>query len=53
MVGDAAQHIAEICFRVEAIQLGCFDEAVEGGSAICAAIRPYASGEDRSRGLQL
>ena len=34
MVGDATQHVAEMGFRLEAVRLGRFDEALKGGGAI-------------------
>ena len=39
MFGDAAEHVAEVGFWVEVVQLGGFDEAVEGGGAFGATVR--------------
>jgi hypothetical protein len=39
MVGDAGQHSAEIGFRVEAVEFGGADQAVDRGGALAAGIR--------------
>ena len=38
MVGDAGEDVAEVGFRVDAVELGGFDERVHGGSSFAAAI---------------
>jgi len=36
MVGDARQHLTEISFRIEAVELGCSDQAVNCRRALAA-----------------
>ena len=38
MVGDAGEDIAQVSFRVEAVQLGCADQAVESGGTFTAGV---------------
>jgi hypothetical protein len=38
VIGDAGEHVAEPGFRVEAVELGGFDQGVEGRSAITAGV---------------
>ena len=38
MVGDAVDHLAQIGFRIEAVELGGFDERVSRGGALAAGI---------------
>ena len=38
MLGDRCQDRAQIELRIEAVQFGCSDEAVHGGSTLSAAI---------------
>jgi hypothetical protein len=38
MLGDALQHLAQIGFRVEAVQLGRADQTIDCGSAFAARI---------------
>ncbi len=40
VVGDAAQHITQVGFGVEAVEFGGFDQAIEGGGAITAGVDP-------------
>src|SRR6266511_5300912 len=40
VVGDAAQHITQVGFGVEAVEFGGFDQAIEGGGAITAGVGP-------------
>lgn len=40
MVGDAGQQLAQVCFRVQAIELGRTDETVDRRSALAAGIGP-------------
>ena len=39
MIGDTVEHIAEIGFWIETVQLGRLDQAVDGGSPLTAGIR--------------
>ena len=39
MIGDAGDDVAEIGFRVEAVQLGGLDDGVYDGSAFAASVR--------------
>ena len=34
VVGDAGEHVAQVAFRVEAVQFGSADRAVEAGGAL-------------------
>jgi len=34
VVGDAGEHVAQVAFRVEAVQFGSADQAVEAGGAL-------------------
>jgi hypothetical protein len=38
MVGDAVDHLAQIGFRIEAVELGGFNERVSRGGALAAGI---------------
>ncbi len=38
MVGDAGEDVAQISFRVEAVQLGRAGQAVEGGGTLTARV---------------
>jgi hypothetical protein len=38
VVGDAGEDIAQVSFRVEAVQLGRADQAVEGGGTLTSRI---------------
>jgi hypothetical protein len=39
MCGDAGEHVAEIEFRIEAVELGRADQRVEGGCAFSTRVR--------------
>jgi hypothetical protein len=38
MIGDAGQHVSEIRFRVETVEFGGADQAVDRGGALAAGI---------------
>ena len=38
MIGDTADHLAQIGFRIEAVELGGFDKRIGYGSALSAGI---------------
>jgi hypothetical protein len=38
MIGDALENVAKIEFRVEAVELGCTEQAIDGGNAFAALI---------------
>jgi len=44
MVGDALQHLAQICLRVEAVQFGGADQTIHCSGPLAAGI-----GSDRKR----
>jgi hypothetical protein len=39
MIGDALEHMAQIEFRIEAIQLGCAQKSINRSRAFSAGIR--------------
>lgn len=39
MVGDPLEHVSEIGFRIQAIELGGTEKAIHGGSPLSAGIR--------------
>jgi hypothetical protein len=39
MIGDAPEHLANICFRIDSIEFRRSDQAIEGGGSFAAAIR--------------
>jgi hypothetical protein len=39
MIGDALEHMAQIEFRIEAIQLGCTQKGINRSRAFSAGIR--------------
>ena len=39
MIGDAREHLAQICFRIESVQFCRPDQTIEGCGTIPAAIR--------------
>jgi hypothetical protein len=39
MIGDACQNCAEIEFRIQPVELGRSDEAVDGRGTLAAAVR--------------
>jgi hypothetical protein len=39
MTGDLCEDLAQIGFRIEAVQFGCADQAVDRGGALPARIR--------------
>ena len=40
VVGDAGEHVAEVGFWIEAVELGGLDQGIEGGGAIAAGVGP-------------
>src|SRR6185437_661798 len=40
MGGDAGEDIGQPSLRIDAVHLGCDDQAVHGGGALSAAVRP-------------
>jgi len=38
VIGDAREHVAEVGFRIDAVQLGRADQAVDRGGAVAAGI---------------
>jgi len=39
VIGDAGEHVAQVCFRIDVVQLRGADQAVDCGSAFAAGIR--------------
>jgi len=39
VVGDVGQDVSEVAFRVDAVELGCPEQGVDGGGAFSAAVR--------------
>ena len=39
VVGNMGQYVSEIAFRVDAVELGCTEQRVDGGGAFSAAVR--------------
>jgi hypothetical protein len=38
MVGDAAEHVAQVCLGIEFVESGGLDEGVDGGGAMAAGV---------------
>ncbi len=38
MLGDAREHLAQVSFRIQAIELGRADKAVEGGGSLATSV---------------
>ncbi len=38
MTGDTVDNVAKIHFRIEAVELGRFDDGVDGGGAVAAGV---------------
>ena len=39
MIGEAGEHVAEVALRIEAVEFGGADQAIEHGGAFAALIR--------------
>jgi hypothetical protein len=40
MIGDAAEHVAQVGFGIEAVELGAFNKGVDRGGALAARSEP-------------